>query len=238
MKRVKILSIEKIGKKNVIDIEVKKNHNFVLENGILSHNCQSASETKGLVQGSEDFLLMFKTTSWRDKMEMCDELKREKRMRQDQVSDLGFLEPGQVYVAETGRVVRKVQIILPRTMYWKKDYGNFYRNLWERFGGEWLYTESIRDYIEEKCKPKKTTSNISQKETMPMISQEVDNSKEPSFEDNTRPLLGEYIELPDDIEVTPTEVIKHELSDREKKKIEKERILQEALERMNSRFKK
>lgn len=169
-------------------------------------DCQSASETRGLVQGSEDYMLMFKTTSWRDKQEMCDELKREKRMRQDQVADLGFLEPGQAYIAETGRNVKKVQITLPRTMFWKKDYGNFYRSLWERFGGDWSSTEVIKDYIENKCK----TVNTPKKKEEPLVvigvSPEVVVSSQMPSEPAT-PLLGETLSLPNDIEVTPVEVI-------------------------------
>lgn len=115
-------------------------------------DCQSAAETRGLVQGSEDYLLMFRTTSWRDKAEMCDELKRERRMRPDQIADLAFLEPGQAFIAETGRNVQKVQITLPRTMYWKKEYGNFYKNVWNKYYNEWMFTEEIRDRIEESCK--------------------------------------------------------------------------------------
>lgn len=115
-------------------------------------DCQSPFEVKGLVQGSEDYLLMFKTTSWRDKEEMCTELKKENRMRNDQIAALAFLEKGQAYIAETGKVVHKVQIALPRTMYWKKEYPNFYKRLWESCGGEWLNISNIKEEIREKFK--------------------------------------------------------------------------------------
>jgi len=111
-------------------------------------DCQSSAEVKGLVQGSSDYLLMFKTTSWRDKQDMTDEFKREKRMRQDQVVELAFLEKGECFIAETGgRTVKKVKITLPRNAYWKKEYGNFYKNMWEKYGGEWKNTNKTKEYI-------------------------------------------------------------------------------------------
>lgn len=48
---IKIKNIKKIGKRDVYDLSVEKNHNFFLSNKILSHNCQSPSETRGVVSG-------------------------------------------------------------------------------------------------------------------------------------------------------------------------------------------
>lgn len=114
-------------------------------------DCQSPHEVRGLISGSEDYLLMFKTTSWRDKEEMTQELKRERRMRPDQIANLAFLEKGEVFIAETGKVVKRVKITLPRTMYWRKEYPNFHRRLWESRGGEWMNTNKVKDYISELC---------------------------------------------------------------------------------------
>lgn len=115
-------------------------------------DCQSAWEVKSLVQGSEDYLLMFKTTSWRDKNELCDELKREQRMRPDQVANLALLEVGECYIAETGKVVKKIKISLPRSSYWRKEYGNFHKNVWDRHVGEWKNINTVRTYINNKLK--------------------------------------------------------------------------------------
>lgn len=115
-------------------------------------DAQSYAEVKGLVQGSEDFLLLFKTTSYKDKEESTEILKREKRMRQDQINDLSFLKPGECYVVETGmKNVVKVKLILPRSAYWKKDYPNFYKSMWEKYGGDWKNVESIKDDIVNLC---------------------------------------------------------------------------------------
>lgn len=173
-KLVELIDLNKIPKKNILFIReaatfFKATEDSVLEDRFkifrtyMSHyirmgrrgtyfalDCQSSFEVRGLVQGSEDYLLMFKTTSWRDKEEMCNELKREKRMRNDQIADLAFLEKGECYIAETGKVIRKVKISLPRTMFWKKEYGNFYKNVWEKFGGNWVSSGYIVDDIEQR----------------------------------------------------------------------------------------
>jgi hypothetical protein len=114
-------------------------------------DCQSPAETRGILSGSDDIMLMFKTTSFRDKEEMTQELRRENRMRPDQIADLAFLDKGCCYLAETGRNVKKVQITLPRTMYWKKEYGNFYKNVWPKYGGEWKLIDEIKDKIDVRC---------------------------------------------------------------------------------------
>lgn len=39
MKFEEIISIKSIGKQNVFDLSVNKNHNFILSNNIVIHNC-------------------------------------------------------------------------------------------------------------------------------------------------------------------------------------------------------
>ena len=123
--------------------EGRRGMNFVLD-------CQSSSETKGLVQGQEDFIILFKLTASADKDFVTDELKREKRMRNDQIGDLAFLEAGECYIAETDKIVRKIKFSFPRTMYWKKNYGEFYNDVWEKYGGEWKNVDEISDYVDER----------------------------------------------------------------------------------------
>ena len=159
-------------------------------------DCQSANEVKGLVQGSEDYLLMFKTTSFKDKQEMCDELKRERRMRNDQVGDLAFLEKGECYVAETGRVVKKIRLILPRTLYWKKEYPNFYKGLWDNYDGEWGNIEATKDTIDEiydnnkdDYKPKEKESKESKVNTKEVeVTQLPPQIKTPMYEGDVYPI--------------------------------------------------
>lgn len=113
-------------------------------------DCQSPFEVKGLVSGSEDFLIMCKMTSFRDKEELTAELRRERRMRPDQVGQLAMLNPGEAYVAESGRIVKRVQFLKPRTQFWEKKHGNFYSALWERHGGHWTRTAQTIDAIKDR----------------------------------------------------------------------------------------
>jgi len=42
MKLIKVKSIKKIGKADVYNMEVEKNHNFSIEGGLIVHNCMDA----------------------------------------------------------------------------------------------------------------------------------------------------------------------------------------------------
>lgn len=147
-------------------------------------DCQSPAEVKGLVGGSESYLMMFCTTAWRDKQEMCEELKRERRMNSNQIADLAMLNPGEAYIAERGQLVKKVKISLPRTIYWKKEHPDFYKSLWDSNGGKWHNTEEISLYIndlinKDKGKYKEEIKKM-KKETLEEDDEEIDEIKSPS----------------------------------------------------------
>jgi hypothetical protein len=48
IKEVKILKIERVGIKKTYDIEVKDNHNFILKNGVLTHNSVDLDSRYGI----------------------------------------------------------------------------------------------------------------------------------------------------------------------------------------------
>jgi len=112
-------------------------------------DCQSPNETKGILSGADDMTILFKITSPADK-EMATELyRKEKRMRPDQISDLSFLEKGEAYICSTNlRSVQKVKFVLPRSCYWKKEYPNFYKYHWDKMGGDWKSTATIKEEID------------------------------------------------------------------------------------------
>jgi len=140
-------------------------------------DCQSSSEVRGVLQGSEDLLLMFRMTSWRDKQDLTDELKREKRMLPAEVADLALLDKGQCYVAEVGKNVKKVQLSLPRTMFWKKEHANFYRSLWDRFDGSWVETSTIKEEIKAACY-REPERKIKKVEPIPIpVASSIDNTR-------------------------------------------------------------
>jgi len=116
-------------------------------------DCQSPYEVKGLVEGASDYVMMFRTSSTRDKDEMCAELIKTGRMLRAQANELDMLEKGQCFIAESGApIVRKVQVILPRSAFWKKEFPNFYKTFWESHGGDWKVVTETMDMIEEETK--------------------------------------------------------------------------------------
>ena len=63
MTHIKIKSIRKVGIRKTFDLEVEDNHNFILRNNIISHN----SETKNLIDGNSDLILLGRLTAESDK---------------------------------------------------------------------------------------------------------------------------------------------------------------------------
>ena len=45
MEMIKIKSIKKVGVRDAYDLVCEKNHNFILKNGILTHNTKPAQES-------------------------------------------------------------------------------------------------------------------------------------------------------------------------------------------------
>jgi hypothetical protein len=111
-------------------------------------------------------------------------------MRSDEVANLAFLEKGQAFIAEISKVVKKVQIILPRTMYWKKEYPNFYKGLWEKHGGDWMNISDTKDYInnlyDKNIKEIKEQEKMKQKEPKKKFSENkvIIKDNEPQIQNN------------------------------------------------------
>jgi len=118
-------------------------------------DCQSPSETRGLVDGSQDLTLFGRLTSEADKAAGLDQLKRDGLVSSKQIADISILEPGQYYIAETGKRVKKRYFFLPRSMYWKKEYGNFFDNVWKQLVNKWVDVTTDIENIDEKHKAEK-----------------------------------------------------------------------------------
>lgn len=175
LKKMKeLMELNKIKKKNIIFMrEVSKffrtlddsvtDQNLLIFRGILSNflrygrrgmqfamDVQAFNEVRGILSGGEDFCLMFKNQSFRDREELTEPYRREKRMRPDQINNMAFLEVGECYIVETGmRNVIKTKMVLPRSDFWKKEYPNFHKSLWERRGGDWKTTNQVKEEIDE-----------------------------------------------------------------------------------------
>lgn len=171
LKGIKIISIKKIGIKKTYDLNVLKNHNFFLANGILSHNCleaQSFSETKGLVSGSQDLTLLCKMSSQQDIEDATALLYRANFMSKEEQNSLPHLKPGEVFFVVDGQRVKRRYFFLPRTMFWKPGY-NFY-NIWHRFDGGWYDTKSDKHELIEQFK--KRQEEIKEKERVEKLMEE------------------------------------------------------------------
>lgn len=151
-------------------------------------DCQSPWETKGLVQDAEDLKLLFRMTASRDKLEAADELRKEKRMRPDQIADLAMLDKGECYVVHGGMNVHKYKIAEPRTLYWRKEYPDFYKSMWERLGGEWELTLKCREYIHELLKDE-INENISYESEEESEEETEEDDNENEVEDEKEPTL-------------------------------------------------
>ena len=142
----KITSIKKIGKRRVYDISVKDNHNFIIGNLILSHN----SETHGLVDGSQDFTIYGKTPSEEDRKASTDQLRRDGKITQKQVSLMADLEPGQYFVVESGKDAKLRYFLLPRTAFWRESHGDFYK-IWAKTNGIHAFSDfsDLKKHIDD-----------------------------------------------------------------------------------------
>lgn len=131
-------------------------------------DAQSPSETKGMVDGSQDLTIFGKLTSEGDKESGTKQLYKDNLMTKKQIADLSTLNPGEYYIAESGKKVKKRYFLLPRTMYWKKGYGNFYDNIWRNLVGTWHDVGSVKEELENAYKEAKYAIIQAEKEKAEM----------------------------------------------------------------------
>lgn len=155
----KIKNIRKIGKRKVYDIEVNNNHNFILSNYVLSHN----SETKGIVEGSQDLTFIGRTpaTSREERAAMIDALYSVGKITKKQIEEIGDLNSGTFIIIQNNEDAKLKYILLPRTLFWKEKYKNF-EKLWEFKVNRWWNTKEDKKEIVEDSKKRKEA--ISEKE--------------------------------------------------------------------------
>jgi len=118
-------------------------------------DAQSPSEVRGMVDGSQDLTIFGKLTGEADKEAGTKQLHKDNLMSKRQIQDLSVLNPGEYYISETGKKVKKRYFFLPRTMYWQKGYGNFYDHVWKSYVDQWKDVRPIIDEIIEDYEKKK-----------------------------------------------------------------------------------
>lgn len=145
---MKIKKIKKLGKRKVYNILMKKNHNFLLSNNILSSN----SECKGMIEGQDDLLLISEMPSAIAREVTCGPLKSDRRMVAAQIRYISMMPVHQVCVVARGQKAKILKRIAPpRTRYWKDEYGSF-TDLWRKEQDKWLNVAEVLFIIKEEYK--------------------------------------------------------------------------------------
>jgi len=112
-------------------------------------DAQSVQEVRGLISGSEDMSIFGRLPGEADKEAATKQLYRDNLISKRQIQELSTVLPGECFIAEAGKKVKKRYLFLPRTMYWRKNYGNFYDNVWKNMVDEWRDVKPIIDELEE-----------------------------------------------------------------------------------------
>lgn len=110
-------------------------------------DAQSPNETRGLVDGSQDLTILARLPSQDDRLQATAQLYRDNLISKKQIIDLGQLNPGEYYISESGKKVRKRYFFLPRTMYWKPGFGNFYLSVWKNYRNSFMNIKNIKEKI-------------------------------------------------------------------------------------------
>lgn len=114
-------------------------------------DAQSPHETKGLVDGSQDFTILGRMLSESDIVDATSQLLKFNLIKKLQIKSLATLEPGEYVICESGKMAKMAYFFLPRTDYWRPGNGSFYR-LWQRLHDKWLDIKQIQNDIENEYK--------------------------------------------------------------------------------------
>lgn len=157
MEYKKITKITKVRKRKVYDIVMKKNHNFFLSNGILSHN----SECKSLIEGQDDLTGINEMPSQKDRDELCIILLKDRRISKAQVRYLYNIPVHQMVVVTRGQKAKLIKRVMPpRNQCWKPTTGDFYTFYKNRINS-WIPTKTKLNPILDECD--RSMSNLKNK---------------------------------------------------------------------------
>jgi len=125
---------------------------------------QSPSETRGIVSGQQDLMLLGVLTSQADREEATYVMYRDNLMSREQISQLSMLNPGEMFFCEVGKKVKKRYVLLPRSMFWKENYRNFFSNVWKRLDNNWYDIKEIKKELFREFKDNYNAALIEMKE--------------------------------------------------------------------------
>jgi len=118
-------------------------------------DAQSPKETRGLVDGQQDITVLCKLPAESDREEATAQLYRDNLITKRQIQQLAVLEPGQAMFVETGKKAKLRYVFLPRTMFWKPGYGNFYESTYKNLNNNWKNFEEIVSEVNNKFEEEK-----------------------------------------------------------------------------------
>ena len=111
---------------------------------------QDAKETRGIVDGQQDITILGKISeSESNRQLLIQPLLRDNRMTSKQAQDVKYCEPGEMtFVYSGGRYVKPTYVLMPRTMHWQEDSGNFYKSAWKDYIDKWEITKTDVENIQ------------------------------------------------------------------------------------------
>lgn len=169
---------------------------------------QSPEETKGFLDGNQDFSVIGLLPGRDDRQFATEQFKRDGSMVTSQIKELAELDPGDYYFVEgKGKLARKRHLILPRTMYWRERDNPFYK-IWEDLHGRNAFFDSSKIY--------KNVKKIQNENLRELNSIEKEKKKQKKREQEEKKRIEEKRQ--------EEEKLQRKLELYEKEKLEKEKI--------------
>lgn len=108
---------------------------------------QSPKQTRGIVEGQEDLLIVANLPSQGDREEICEEPRKDGRLKtKAHISRLSRLNPGEVMILETKKDAQMGYFLPPRTAYYRRELGNF-ESAWKNYIDKYKSITEDKDEI-------------------------------------------------------------------------------------------
>lgn len=166
----------------------------------LGLDSQDSSEVRGMIEGSDDLLLICEMPSAKSREVTCEPLKKDKRISEFIIAYLGWkIQIHEVVIVERGKKAKILKRINPpRCRYWKSQYGDFY-SLWRKEVNLYDTTASLLSNYKKELEDRKDLLLVRK------IAKEKDKEKEKIDE------IKEEVKIKE----TPKEIIKEQYINQE-----------------------
>jgi DNA polymerase III delta prime subunit len=122
LKTIRIKSIKKIGIRKACDLEVKRTHNFILGNGVLTHNTSQAQNSlRNLMETySENCFFIFS----------CNDINKIIQPIRSRCQEVNFEHPNEEdIINRLEEIIQKENITVPSKYYSKELMNNYYPDI-------------------------------------------------------------------------------------------------------------